>query len=275
MFFIASKVFWGLASPVTLLLILAFLGILLSLRRPGIGRALTAASLLVLIAAAETPLGLLLVRPLEDRFSTPPADMPPPDGVIILGSAVNGATSAARGQAVFEEGERVIQAVLLAKRYPKARIIYTGGSETFIGRVVAPEAEEARKLMVALGVDPARIILEDKSRNTEENASLTAAIVHPEPSQHWLLVTSGFHMPRSMGVFERTGFNVIAYPVAFWTYGPERDLPWTLSPAKNLRVFEIAIREYIGLVAYWATGRIDRLFPGPRQLDAQAGAPSR
>ena len=262
-FYIASKVFWGLASPVTLLLILALLGILLSFRRPGIGRAVTAASLLVLAAAAETPLGLLLVRPLEDRFPSPSAEMTPPDGIIILGSATDGATSAARGQAVFDEGERVIQGVLLAKRYPKARVIYTGGSETFLGRVVAPEAEESRKLMVELGIDPARIALEDKSRNTEENASLTAAIVHPEPSQHWLLVTSAFHMPRSMGVFRHAGFAVSAYPVAFRTLGPGRDLSWNQSPSKNLRTFELAVREYVGLLAYWATGRTDRLFPGP------------
>ena len=66
-----------------------------------------------------------------------------------------------------------------------------------------------------LGVDPARIIVEDQSRNTEENARFTAAIVHPEPKQRWLLVTSAFHMPRAIGVFEKAGFDVVADPVAY------------------------------------------------------------
>ena len=270
MFFIASKVYWTLASPILVLLMIALLGALVAFSRHSrFAKAATVLSLVVLIAAAATPLGLWLVRPLEDRFPPPPTDVPPPDGIIVLGGAMNGATSTARGQPVFDEGERVVEAVLLAKRYPNARIIFTGGSGSLFR--VSTEAAEAKKLMVELGVDPSRITLEDKSRNTKENAEFTAAMIHPKPSERWLLVTSAFHMTRSMGVFEKAGFNVIAYPVAFRTRGPGRDLPWDFSPANNLRVFETATREWIGLAAYWATGRIDDLFPGPLEPEpAQA-----
>ena len=271
MFFVASKVYWILASPILLLLVIALAGAVVSLSRHSrAAKAATILSLLVVIAAAATPLGLWLVRPLEDRFPPPPARMPPPDGIILLGGALNGPTSTARGEPVFDEGERVVEAVLLAKRYPNARIIFTGGSGSLFTQA-STEAAEAKKLMVELGVDPARIALEDKSRNTEENAILTAALIHPKPTERWLLVTSAFHMPRSIGVFEKAGFDAIAYPVAYRTRGPGRDLPWDLGPANNLRVFETAMREWIGLAAYWATGRIDDLFPGPLETEpAQA-----
>jgi len=272
-FFFASKVYWILASPILLLLVIALLGTLMSFGAGWVraaAKAAAALSLLVLTAAAATPLGLWLVRPLEDRFPPPPDDMPAPDGIIVLGGAVNGAVSTARGQPVFEEGERVVEAVLLAKRYPSARIIFTGGSGSLF-RETSTEAAEAKKLMTQLGVDPARVTLEEKSRNTEENARFTAALIHPEPSDRWLLVTSAFHMTRSMGVFEAAGFHVVAYPVAYRTPGPGRDLPWDSSPANNLRVFETALREWIGLAAYWATGRIDSLFPGPPGVAMSSG----
>ena len=114
------------------------------------------------------------------------------------------------------------------------------------------------KLLVELGVDPARIVLEVKSRNTAENARFTAALVHPEPSQPWLIVTSAWHMPRAMGVFRKVGFDAIANPVAYRT--PQQ---WQPDPSRDLRVFEIAVHEWIGLAPYWATGRTDQLFPAP------------
>ncbi len=115
-----------------------------------------------------------------------------------------------------------------------------------------------------MGIAPERVTIEDKSRNTEENASFTAAIVHPQASQHWIVVTSAFHMPRAMGVFEKAGFHPVAYYVSFRTQGREReDLRVTFEPVRNLRTFEIAVHEWIGLVAYWASGRSDHIFPAP------------
>ena len=175
---------------------------------------LALAAILILVAAANLPIGVILIAPLEDRFPPPPADLPPPEGIIVLGGGLDDVASAARGETVFDEGgERLTEAVLLAKRYPQARIVYTGGSGSLTGRT-STEALQARNFMVAMGVAPERVTIEDKSRNTDENARFTAAIVHPQPSQRWLIVTSAFHMPRAMGVFEKAGFHPIAYPVA-------------------------------------------------------------
>jgi uncharacterized SAM-binding protein YcdF (DUF218 family) len=122
--------------------------------------------------------------------------------------------------------------------------------------------------MVAMGVAPDRVTIEDKARNTEENARFTAAIVHPDASQRWIVVTSAFHTPRAMGVFEKAGFHPIAYPVSFYTTGTwEGDLRPIFDPVGNLKTFVLALHEWIGLAAYWASGRIDRLFPGPGDPD--------
>jgi uncharacterized SAM-binding protein YcdF (DUF218 family) len=264
-FFIASKIFWMLASPVNLLLLGALVGVLLCYGgRARFGRGLALAAILALLAVALLPLRALLMAPLEDRFPQPPADLTPPYGIIVLGGAIDDPISAARGQTIFDEGgERITEAVILAKRFPEARVVYSSGTNSVLGGS-STEAARARDLMVQMGVAPDRVTTEDKARNTEENARFTAAIVHPEPSQRWIVVTSAFHMSRAMGVFEKAGFHPIAYPVSFYTVGRgSDDLHPTFEPVGNLRVFTLAVHEWIGLAAYWASGRIDRLFPGP------------
>lgn len=273
MFFVASKLFWMFASPIDLLILAALLGVLFSFgRHARAGRLVAIGAILILISVASTPIGLLLAAPLEDRFPQPPADMPPPYGIIILGGAVNDAASRARGQTVFDEGERVVEAAILAKRYPNALIVFSGGNGSIVASV-STEGLEARKLLIELGVEPARVTLEDRSRNTDENARFTAAMVHPEPAQRWLLLTSAFHMPRAMGLFEKNAFNVIAYPVAYRTLGPGQPQSWDFDPARNLRIFEIAAKEWIGLAVYRVTGRIDHLFPRPTEQGRAAMDP--
>jgi len=269
LFFIASKIFWMVASPINLLLAGALAGVALCYSRHyRFGRGLALAAVLLLLAVATLPLPEYLLAPLENRFPEPSASMKPPYGIVVLGGAINDSLSAARGETVFDEGgERITEAVILAKRFPDARIVYTSGTNSVLGGT-SSEAVRARDLMAQMGVAPERVTIEDKARNTEENARLTAAIVHPEPSQRWLIVTSAFHMPRAMGVFEKAGFHPIAYPVSFYTDGKSLDdLRPVFDSERNLRRFELALHEWIGLAAYRATGRIDHLFPGPADAE--------
>ena len=142
---------------------------------------------------------------------------------------------------------------------------FTGATST--------EALQARKLMSQMGIAPERMTIEDKSRNTDENARFTAAIVHPHPSQRWIIVTSAFHMPRAMGIFEKAGFHPIAYPVSFRTLGSVGDdLRLTFDPDRNLRIFETAVHEWIGLVAYWASGRSRPFLSRPWRQCVNAGS---
>ncbi len=153
MFFIASKIFWMLASPINLLLFGALVGVALCYgRHARFGRGLALTAILVLLAVAFLPVSALLMAPLEDRFPQPPADLKPPYGIVVLGGAVNDDMSAARGQTIFDEGgERITEAVILSKRFPQARVVYTSGTNSLLGGS-SNEAARARDLMVAMGV---------------------------------------------------------------------------------------------------------------------------
>ena len=66
-----------------------------------------------------------------------------------------------------------------------------------------------------------RIALDDKSRDTAENARVSKIVAAPRPGERWLLITSAYHMPRAIGSFRREGFDVEAYPVDWRTRGPD------------------------------------------------------
>ncbi|MGD0761893.1 MAG: YdcF family protein [Roseiarcus sp.] len=263
MFFLASKLLWFAAAPATLLMAGALLGAWLVPRRAGFPRALALGCVGALLLASVAPVGALLIEPLENRFPQPPADMPAPYGIVVLGGAIDDEASAARGQTILDEGaSRLTEAAILARRFPEARLVYAGGSAA-LWNAHSTEAQQARTLLVALGVDTSRIAIEDKSRNTDENARFAAALVHPQPDQTWLVVTSAYHMPRAMGLFAKAGFSVRADPVDYRSLGGARGWRMNLEPARGLRLFDLAVHEWIGLIAYRVSGRIDDWFPGP------------
>jgi uncharacterized SAM-binding protein YcdF (DUF218 family) len=264
MFFIASKVFWFIAEPVSLAIIVGILGILLGFSRfARAGRALMAGAIIALAAGLLTPFGALLLRPLEERFPPPRADIPAPAGIIVLGGAVDAERSEARGQfSLTSDGGRMTTAVELARRYPTARLIVTGGSAGLLGEGPA-EAIGARKLWLSLGVPAERMTFEAKSRNTWENGLFTRDLVKPKPGETWLLVTSAWHMPRSVGIFRRLDFDVIPYPVAYRTFGDERDFLLPTSMIDKVIMLDYSVREWVGLLAYRLAGKINALFPAP------------
>ena len=263
MFFLASKILWIVTAPVNVALDAALVGVLLMRRAPRFGRALAILAIGALIVAGASPLGMLMIRPLEDRFPSPPADAPAPYGIVVLGGGLDDGVSVARGQVVLSDGgSRLTEAALLARRYPAARVVYTGGSASLTG-ADSKEAELARGLLIGLGVDPARITIETRSRNTDENARFTAAIVAPKPEQTWWVVTSAYHMPRAMGLFERAGFSARAFPVDYRSRGDDGDWKLNFDPVEGLRLFELATHEWVGLTAYHFDGKIDAWFPAP------------
>lgn len=254
MIFALSKLVW-LLRPSIAILVVAFAG--LALRR----RRLTLLALLTYAAIAVTPLGMIALRPLEDRFP-PPDPLAAVTGIVVLGGAVETDLSEAHGRAALNwSAERMTEAVALARRYPDARVVFTGGSGALLPGAMS-EADAARLLFDALGIDPARVTYEDRSRNTVENAVFTRDLVHPAPSETWLLVTSAMHMPRSVGIFRRIGWPVVAWPVGYKTLHGWRSWRGGVFPDR-LEMLDAAMHEYAGLLAYRALGRTDALFPAP------------
>lgn len=263
MFFYTSKLFWALAVPSTFLTLVALAGVILLVRFRRLGTVLICVGVIGLVLVGFGPFGRALLVPIENRFPVFVDDGRPVDGVIVLGGAELSAITAARGQPAFQEsGERIMALADLARRYPQARIVFTGGSGSLFSVGGVSESDVVRLALPQLGIDPDRVVFETRSRNTAENAAFSREMLDPRPGERWLLVTSAFHMPRAMGCFRVAGFPVVAYPVDFRTDG---DPGWTRlfsSIAEGLGFIDLAIREWIGLVAYYMTGRTNALLPG-------------
>ena len=203
-----------------------------------------------------------MILPLEQRFPAWDSARGAPDGIVILGGAVTPDVAAARNDvALNEAAERMTAGVELARRYPSARIIFSGGESGLA--YGGNESEAALRLFERLGVAPGRVVAEDKSRNTVENAVFARQIALPKPGERWLLVTSAYHLPRAVGVFRKAGFAVEAYPVDWRTRGPEDALRPFPTLGEGLRRTDTAAREWAGLLVYWLAGSTSELFPGP------------
>ena len=257
MMFAASKLLAFALEPLFWVLIPLAAGVLLQRRRPRLGHGLASAALLALVLSTWTPLPLVALHDLETRFPPPPADtdMRQFVGVVVLGGALSRSEVwVASGQvALNEHAERMTTAVALARKHPHLKLIYTGGIASLDGNGLT-EAVRARKFFDEMGVNPAQVSYEDQSRNTFENALYSARLPGVNKADRWLLLTSASHMPRSMGVFARTGWNVTPYPVDFATTADRDWLDFSLHYGP--RTWQAALHELLGYHAYRWFGKI-------------------
>lgn len=267
MLFVTSKLFAFFTQPSNLFFLMMLAGILLMATRfAKIGKGLAVAALALIVVFGLGPAGNWLIYPLEQRFPKWDAARGAPDGIIVLGGSIGPSNSQARGEpALNESAERLTVIAELARRFPSIPIVFSGGNASLIPGGPS-EAQFVRRILESFGIAPERIMLEDRSRTTAENAALTRDMVKPRPGSRWLLVTSAHHMPRSVGVFRAANFPVEAYPVDWRTDGAE-DL-WTpfRSVAGGLARTDAAAHEWIGLLVYWLTGRMSEILPGPQPV---------
>jgi len=264
MFFILSKTLGFFALPSNLMATIAALGaVLMFTRFRRAGRFLATLGIALLLLAGLSPLGNVLILPLEQRFPPWDAARGAPAGIVVLGGAISPDVSVVRGTpALTDAAERLTAVAELARKYPAARIVFSGGNARLL-YAEGSEAEFALRLFESFGIARERLVAEDKSRNTEQNALFSKQLADPKPGERWLLVTSAYHMPRAIGIFRRAGFAVEAYPVDWRTRGRiDLVMPFdTLSG--GLRRTDTAVREWVGLLAYWMTDQSSALFPAP------------
>ncbi len=264
MFFPLSKLLGFFALPSNLLISLGILGLLLLLTRfTRLASWLIVTSLVLLALVGLSPLGNVLILPLEQRFPPWNPSHGAPDGIVMLGGVISPSISLDRGTiALNQDAARFVVTVELARRYPNARIIISGGNGSLLYDD-QPEAGVAVQELEALGIPHDRISAEEQSRNTVENAVFSRLIANPKPGERWLLVTSAFHMPRAVGTFRAAGFPIEPYPVDYRTRGPgDAVRPFGIFN-DGLAVTDIAVHEWLGLLVYRLTGRTLELFPGP------------
>ncbi len=262
MSFVAGKLAWIVLKPSNFLALTFALGLLLRIagaRRWG--RALMAGALAAFLSCAVLPVGAWLLSPLENRFAAP-ALPERVDGVVVLGGAIEPGIAADRNTvALNSNAERLVAFAGLARRYPDAKLIFTGGS----GDLARPDLREADWLgpfLDAAGIPRGRVIIERASRNTGDNARLTKALARPQPGETWVVITSARHMPRAVGTFRKEGWPVLPYPVDYLTTR-EVGLGLGFNFAGGLGAVDAAAYEWLGLAYYRLSGRIEAWFPRP------------
>jgi uncharacterized SAM-binding protein YcdF (DUF218 family) len=262
--FIASRSLGFFAMPSNDLLAAGLIGLLLlrSKRTARAGRRLSAAAIVLLLVFGLLPAGKLMMAPLEARFPPWDAARGAPGGIVVLGGVVEPEVADRPDSGLNEAAERLTSIAGLARKYPDAKILFSGGDNLLIPGD-GSEARVAGALLTSFGIPASRLILEDRSRTTAENAAFSLPLAQPKPGERWLLVTSAWHMPRAVGAFRAAGFPVEAYPVDYRTPGPPGLwLPFG-SVGAGLRRTDIAAREWFGLLTYWLTDRSSALFPAP------------
>ena len=263
MSFYLPRLLWLALNPLNILLALLLLGLLLLLtpwRRAG--RRLLAFGTVVMLLLAILPIGDVMMATLEARY--PPLRRPPHrvDGIIVLGGALQPKIAEARGvSAINGNAERLLTFAELALRYPKAKLVFSGGKGSLLPGYLS-EADVAARVFRQVGLNPRRILFEATSRNTNDHPRLIGELIRPKQGEVWLLVTSAFHMPRAIGVFHKQGWPVIAYPCDYRTLGLRRSLRPRFNLAAGLHNFDQALRAWTGLIGYYLLGRTSELLPG-------------
>lgn len=261
MFYALSKLAWLILEPFNFLLLLMVFGLVLyRITHMRSGILIVSFSLLTMLIVSIFPIGHYLLAQLEYRF--PKIDELDTEitGIIVLGGFVDGELYERDKWSGFESGvARIIGAGQLSHRFKKARVIFTGGPP-ISAKAGTAESEVAEDVFKALGVNMSRVSFERNSRNTAENAAFSKQIAIPQNGDHWLLVTSAYHMPRAIGSFRAAGFPVHAYPVDFIA---NKKWPPHGSGTRGLVVLGYAVHEFLGLVAYRLNGMTSELFPAP------------
>lgn len=245
----------SLTQPLAWALVLLFASVIWH-ARPTLSRRLVCAAIGILLLIGWQPLPDVLIRQLENRYAEiePEADLAGYVGVVVLGGSTETsyvATAHPQPQ-LTDAAERMTAPVALLRRNAHLRVLYTGGGPTALDAEFT-EAQRAKLFFDSMGLTGQKVEYEGASRNTHENATLTAQLPGVNKAQRWLLVTSAWHMPRAMAAFVKAGWNVTAYPVDFHT-GPST--PWTeYSLVSGTRRWQLVLHELLGALVYRMTGR--------------------
>ena len=262
LFFWASKLIWCLISPDVLLgLGLVWAWLLLLRKRTRAAAWVLGCELLVMVVIGLWPVGEWAFYPLETRFETNPELPDTVHGVIVLGGAEDAVMSAIWKQPeVGPAAERMLAFMSMARRFPEAKLVYTGGTGSLVDQGLRG-ADCVKQLFEQQDLDVSRVVLERESRNTYENVVLTKTLMEPREGENWLVITTAWHMPRSMGIFRQAGWSVIPWPVDHWSQ-PGRLWRVQWDPAGHLNDLKTAVKEWVGLLAYYVTGKTNAVFPG-------------
>lgn len=260
-FFYASKLIWAVLAPDSLLLFMgvgAWLAAAAGWHR--LARRLASVIALAALLIGFLPVGEWLLAPLENRFPSNVALPADAAGIIVLGGAISPTLSATWNQPELNEAaDRLVGFAYVSSLYPNAQLVFAGGSGSITEQDYS-EADGARILFDQLGLLEKAVLFESQSRNTIENVKNSKRLVQPKAGDGWILITSAYHMPRSVGVFCENAWPVTPYPVDHQTHRGNL-LRIQFDFAGNLSLLSVAVREWLGLLAYRVLGKTETLLP--------------
>ena len=269
MFFV-GKLVWAVLQPGNLLMLCLLAGVLLFLLSRGRrGKVLIGLSALGFVLLAVAPIGPAMLLALEERFPRPARLPERIDGILLLGGAVDPTLSLSYGETVFNSSvARALSGIELARRHPEAKLALIGGEGGYIS-VGLPESRATLGFVVEQGVDSARVILEERSRSTHENATYAKEMIRPGPGEIWVLVTSAYHMPRAVASFAAVDWPVVPYPVDY-KVDPRTGLRPSFNLLDGLGAGTLAGKEWAGLLGYRLMGWTRQLFPAPSEITTRS-----
>jgi uncharacterized SAM-binding protein YcdF (DUF218 family) len=260
MFVYLSKILPPLVYPLGLACLLIVVALIL--RRPRLRTALLGLALALLLIGGNRWVALGLARSLEWRY-IPAGELPQAQAIVVLGGGTLSAQYPRQTVEVDQAGDRLIYAAQLYHQGKAEHLLLSGGRIDWISSG-APPAEDMASLLEMLGVPPQALWLESQSRNTYENARNARAFLEPLGIRRILLVTSASHMPRSVALFEKQGFEVIPAPADFsvtqegWEQlksgGLGSQLYSLLPSAESLSLTTRMLKEYVGMLIYRLSG---------------------
>lgn len=270
MTFLFGKLVWSVVQPGNLFLLCLLAGLLLFLVSRGRrGKVLVGVAAVGFVLFAVAPIGQAMLLNLEERLPRPARLPDKVDGILVLGGAVEPTLSLAYGETVFNSSvARVLSGIELARRHPEAKLALVGGEGGYIS-VGLPESRATLGFVVEQGIDPARVILEERSRSTHENATYAKEMIRPGPGEIWVLVTSAYHMPRAVASFAAVDWPVVAYPVDY-KVDPRTGLRPSFNLLDGLGAGTLAGKEWAGLLGYRLMGWTRQLFPAPSEITTRS-----
>lgn len=263
-FFFLSKLAWWLIEPSNAVVFaIGAAIILLFAGRVRAGRNILLAVAVFVGALSLLPIPDIVVGTLEQRFPRPDPLPEKVDGIILLGGAQIPRMTEEYGTPALNAAAGTVTTFMwLGRRYPDAKLVFTGGSGDPMAQDLT-EAETLRLFLTQQGFDAGRVLYEKRSRNTYENAVLSKPLANPQPGETWILVTQALHAPRSVGAFRKIGWDVTPYSETY-RYGRHVHFGPPSNVREALALFSIGVREWVGLLAYRLTGRSAAFLPAPR-----------
>jgi uncharacterized SAM-binding protein YcdF (DUF218 family) len=255
-----SDVVKTLIKPDTvIILFLALACVLFAIGKTDLGKWLLFGTTVAVVVVGIFPFGEVMLRPLERTYLVNPP-LSKVEGIIVLGGSEQEQESAIWQQPLTNDaGDRYINAILLANRYPEAKVLFAGGNSWPVSSTTT-EADIAEQIFLGAGISRERLLLESQSRNTFENARNALITADGTGEGTWVLVTSAGHMPRALASFCQAGWhNIVPWPTDFQTGNLVDHIGWNL--AGNLSLLGYAIKEQVGLFGYRLLGRTSSTIP--------------